>query len=641
MIRLTLGAAAAWLLAATGALAAPPPLSAYGALPAIEQVTLSPDGKRLAYVTVTGESRVLAIREVADLSAKPKALRIGDAKVRDISFADADRLLITTSATGRAKAHRWQFGRGEWFQFHVFNVTTLKSVTLLDNTPDVLDASVGEATVVRNARGVAVMAPGLTLRPRGKIDLYRINLDNGHGAVVAEGTSERSVNWLVAPDGALVARTRWDSDSGKWALDARNGDSWRKLDATQSQLDAPSLIGLGRTDGTILVARDVDERSTLFEVSLVDGKAIELQHGADIDNLLFHPRTGRLAATVQDGDEGDRFEIYDPEWKAAWSKVERAFKGRRVWPVSFADDLSRMMVRTEAADDPGSYYLVDLKTLRAEFIADAYPAVPSERIAEVRPVAYKAADGLEIRGYLTLPVGREAKNLPLIVLPHGGPQSHDARGFDWWAQAVASRGYAVLQPNFRGSSGRGKAFVEAGYGQWGRKMQTDVSDGVRHLAAQGVVDPKRVCIMGASYGGYAALAGAAIDTGVYRCAVSVAGVADLRAMLQWEGNELSPSVRYWNRFMGVKNGDVSPLDEVSPARQAAKVTIPVLLIHGRDDTVVPYRQSLLMEAALKREGKPVELVSLAGEDHWLSRGDTRQQMLNAAIAFVEKHNPPG
>jgi dipeptidyl aminopeptidase/acylaminoacyl peptidase len=175
-------------------------------------------------------------------------------------------------------------------------------------------------------------------------------------------------------------------------------------------------------------------------------------------------------------------------------------------------------------------------------------------------------------------------------------------------------------------------------------MQTDLSDGVRDLAAQGLIDPKRVCIVGASYGGYAALAGATLDKGVYRCATSVAGPADLKRMLTDNQKRYSTSnnstLRYWLRFMGADGVKDPDLTVISPARLADQVEIPVLLIHGKDDTVVPYVQSQIMANALKKAGKPVELVTLEGEDHWLSSGATRLQMLTATVAFLEKNNPP-
>jgi dipeptidyl aminopeptidase/acylaminoacyl peptidase len=254
-------------------------------------------------------------------------------------------------------------------------------------------------------------------------------------------------------------------------------------------------------------------------------------------------------------------------------------------------------------------------------------------------VEWKAADGLAIHGVLTLPPGRQPKNLPVVVLPHGGPQERDYPVFDWWAQAFASQGYAVLQPNYRGSSGYGAGFVKAGHGQWGRKMQTDVSDGVAELAKEGVIDPKRACIVGASYGGYAALAGVTVQQGLYRCAVADAGVADLAEMLRYEydkRNGDSASTRYWKAFMGPESG----FNEISPVRLVAKADAPILLIHGRDDTVVLYDQSAAMQRALLAAGKTVELVTMPNEDHWLSREATRVMMLKASVAFVEKYNPP-
>jgi dipeptidyl aminopeptidase/acylaminoacyl peptidase len=302
------------------------------------------------------------------------------------------------------------------------------------------------------------------------------------------------------------------------------------------------------------------------------------------------------------------------------------------------------VIFTEGDGDSGVYHYVNFDQRRADIVGEAYPAIPSDQVGPIRAINYKAADGLEIHGYLTTPPGVEnPAGLPLVVLAHGGPAARDTMGFDWWAQALASRGYAVLQANFRGSTGYGVAFMEAGYGEWGRKMQTDLSDGVRHLAAEGVIDPKRVCIVGASYGGYAAMAGPTLDPGIYRCAVSVAGVSDLRRMVSWVAEtgarRDSTGVRYWNRFMGAgRTGDRS-LDSLSSVRLAKTADAPILLLHGRDDTVVPIEQSRIMADALRREGKPVELIELAGEDHWLSRADTRQQMLRETVRFLEASNP--
>jgi dipeptidyl aminopeptidase/acylaminoacyl peptidase len=221
----------------------------------------------------------------------------------------------------------------------------------------------------------------------------------------------------------------------------------------------------------------------------------------------------------------------------------------------------------------------------------------------------------------------------VVVLPHGGPEARDYPVFDWWAQAFASQGYAVLQPNYRGSSGYGAPFVEAGQGQWGRKMQTDVSDGLAELAREGVVDPKRACIVGASYGGYAALAGVTVQHGLYRCAVAV---AEMLRYVYDKRNGDGAETRYWDAFMGPPSG----FKDISPQRLAANADAPILLIHGKDDTVVLYDQSVAMNKALLAAGKTVEFVTMPNEDHWLSREATRIQMLKASVAFVEKYNPP-
>jgi dipeptidyl aminopeptidase/acylaminoacyl peptidase len=276
-------------------------------------------------------------------------------------------------------------------------------------------------------------------------------------------------------------------------------------------------------------------------------------------------------------------------------------------------------------------------------MGSAYPGVRARDVGPTSLYRYKAADGMELDGVLTLPPGPARKGLPVIVMPHGGPiGARDNVGFDWWAQAFASRGYAVFQPNYRGSSGHGLAFERAGYKEWGRKMLSDMADGLHALAADGTIDPKRACIVGGSYGGYAAMAGVTVQQGLYRCAVSLAGVSDLSEMIRWERENwgvLNASMRYERTALGIGEADAPKLEDISPVRLAAKADAPLLLIHGTDDTVVAIDQSRRMASALKAAGKPFDYLELKGDDHWLSRGETRSAMLKAAMAFVEKQNP--
>jgi dipeptidyl aminopeptidase/acylaminoacyl peptidase len=349
-------------------------------------------------------------------------------------------------------------------------------------------------------------------------------------------------------------------------------------------------------------------------------------------------KTGRIIGGVREIGSSE-YVFFDNELQAHWNAVLRAFPDERVQLESHSDDFSRLVLKIFGPRDGYVYALYDWYTHHATILGPIYAGVTAP--AEVKEISYAAADGLTIPAFLTLPrADAPAKDLPLIVLPHGGPAAADTLDFDWWSQALAAQGYAVLQPNFRGSILDSK-FLQAGYGEWGRKMQTDLSDGVRYLARQGIIDLKRVCIVGASYGGYAALAGVTVESGVYRCAVSVAGISDLRRFRKWTiANEAAVGQRYWDRFMGTADQKDPALIAISPIEHVSAVTVPVLLIHGRDDTVVPFEQSDVMLSALKRAGKSVELVTMKHEDHWLSRSETRLQMLQATVDFLKANNPP-
>jgi dipeptidyl aminopeptidase/acylaminoacyl peptidase len=406
-----------------------------------------------------------------------------------------------------------------------------------------------------------------------------------------------------------------------------------------ASIETPSLLGLGRDGGSVLAAFAGEKDGEIRELNPDSG-----DWGAprpQPDDLIWDRATGRLIGEHDLIGDEDRYTFYDPTDQALWRGVTTAYAGARVRFEGFSDDHMRILVFVDSPTEGPAWALVDRKTHSGDWMGVQYESLKPEDIAPVRAIAFKAKDGLALTGYLTLPSGKSAKGLPLVVFPHGGPAARDEIGFDWWAQAMASRGYAVLQVNYRGSEGLGWDLESAGFGEWGRKMQTDLSDGVRYLAAQGTIDPARVCIVGASYGGYAALAGATLDAGVYRCAASVAGPSDLRRFVDtWkrdEGDQGVGSERYWLRYMGPRDG----LAAISPARQVDKATVPILLVHGKDDTVVPYEQSQIMADALMRAGKSVDFVTLKSEDHWLSRGETRLLMLEAVVAFLEKHNPPG
>lgn len=320
--------------------------------------------------------------------------------------------------------------------------------------------------------------------------------------------------------------------------------------------------------------------------------------------------------------------------------MDKTFHGKTVEIINWSADGTKLLAKVESSSNPPMYYWIDFTTHRADIAGEEYPALANVALGLAERITYKSRDGVTIPAILTRPPGSAATPVPMIVLPHGGPNAHDVFDrFDWLTQFFATRGYAVLQPQFRGSTGFGKEFEEAGYRQWGGVMQNDVSDGVKAMVDQGIADAHRVCVVGASYGGYVALAGAAFTPNLYRCAVSINGVSDLPALMRSEvplyDTVASTAESFWKARIGSPND--SRLSEVSPINSIKTIEIPVLIIYGTGDGVVPNEQSQNMVKAMLSEGKSVEVDTLKGEDHWLSRADTRIQVLRRVDAFVKAH----
>jgi dipeptidyl aminopeptidase/acylaminoacyl peptidase len=355
--------------------------------------------------------------------------------------------------------------------------------------------------------------------------------------------------------------------------------------------------------------------------------------GYDIDSAILDPSgAGLLGYTYT--DTRSRTKWTDPRLAQTQDEMDKAIPDR--WPdiVSWSKDLSVLIVHVGGANSPGGYYLYRPAGGTMSLFATLNTDLGLKRYAAVKTITYTARDGTEMSGVLTLPKGREAKNLPLILMPHGGPFARDDEEWDWWTQFLASRGYAVLQPNYRGSSGFGTAFGKLGEGQWGLKMQDDLTDAVGWAAKQGIADPARVCIVGGSYGGYAAFRAAQRDKGVYRCAVSYAGVSDMTAMVRYDSSFLNGG-----RSKDYLRLQAPDLKAVSPINFAGDFSTPILIMHGKADQTVPVKQSREMVERLKAVKASYRYVEQPLGDHHFTREADRLQFLQELEAFLTKYNP--
>ncbi len=639
-VALFLAPVAGSALAAANPLGSPPPMEVFGRFDAVDFIALSPSGNRVAMVMRTGDDRVLIDFDLTTQKALNKPL--GKVKVRSIQWADDERIVVTVSQTAVVESFSGQ--PREYGTVIVLDMARNKSFVLFATDPDyhpVVASGVGVVTV-----GGKKYITAAGIKRQGGVQLLsRFDPATGRASPIDQG-SGYTQSWILAGDGTPVIRKEFRQDNLKHSVLINAGTGWKEAYVETSGLQNIEVWGIGRDGKSAIVTFESGDRANrLFQMAQDGGLTGPLERPHIKGNVypLFDPTT-RLHNGFGYRDFGAdeaHHEYFDPADQKRYDAVKKAMGDYRASSVETADDKDKRIVFSEGFDDSGTYFFMNLATGKASTIGRQRPDLSPEWTAETQGLRYKAADGLEIHGYITFPPGRDAKNLPMIVMPHGGPQSHDTIECDWMTQAFASRGYAVFRPNFRGSDGYGQAFIEAGYGEWGKKMQTDLSDGARYLVSQGIADAKRISIFGWSYGGYAALAAATFDPAVYRCSAAGAPVSDLNAMMTWvgqqSGTQRSGAFAYWKRYMAEDKGGLAA---VSPALHADKVNMPLLLIHGTDDTTVPINQSERMVAAMKAAGKPVEYVTLLREDHWLTSSEkNRTDMLKAVVAFMETHNP--
>lgn len=623
--------------AASLALAASPrPAEQYAALPFIVGPILSPNGTKIAAKVGNHGKQYLAVVLLDRSKDRIRTFEIGELDVRfwrwvnddwliasvgDEQDFQADKIYVTRLLALKAdgsviKKIGWSMAGGQWADKVIWIAN--------DGTPRIRFALQESIYSGPDFWPKVVEADVSTGRIRNVVDSH-VDIWDWY----ADATGAVRVGVGATGDGRLQRMLYRPNDKGTFHVVDR-ANTRRDEDLLQPTMFLPD------SNKAVAIADDKDGYRAVFELDLTTmtlGRQLIGAPGYDIDDIVADERqTSVLGATVV--EKGPKTHWLDPALAALQADLDKAVKGQRATVVSWSRDFSRLLLLVGFADSPGSYYLFDRALGAMRRFAYVDEGVKGARGHPVRTITYKARDGLEIAAVLTLPAARPAQNLPTIVMPHGGPFARDDESWDWIAQFLADRGYAVIQPNYRGSSGYGTAFAKRGEGQWGLAMQDDLNDAVAHLAREGIADPKRVCMIGTSYGGYAAMRAAQRDGALYRCAISYAGVSDLARMRSYDSRFLwSGAGADW------LNKQAPDFRAVSPLFHAEEFTIPILMIHGKVDRRVPVAQSRLMADRLKNAGKPVTYVEQPLGDHHFSRTEDRLDFLTRMEAFLKAHNP--
>ena len=611
----------------------------FAAPPFMASPQLSPDGKNLAARLAIKGQQLLAVYPIYDKTAPLRLVNIGtdDAKI-DVDWwqwVNDDWLLVGVSAGDTV----------EGFKVRVRRMVSLNRVTGKISALIPKAKGYDAATILWTATDgspralVAVqnsIYEGVDFWP----EVVELDVSTGKTRTVMKAR-DNVRNYYADASGAVRLGYGYDDSkrtakllyrsSGKGSMAVLDRADYKK----EETLDFPAIF-LPGTDQAVTISNH-DGHSALYELdlkTLTRGKKLFGIDRYDIDGIVTN-KTGDGVVGVLVTEDFSRTHWLDADLAKVQTEIDKAVSPKRAAIVSTSRDLSILLVHVASASSAGAYYIYNRGSSDAmQRIGFVDETLKTQSLAPVRTVKYNARDGLEISAILTLPKDRPAKNLPVILLPHGGPHVRDSEDWDWWVQFLAWRGYAVIQPNYRGSTGFGKAFLKKGDGEWGLKMQDDLNDAITYLAAQGIGDPKRVCIAGASYGGYAALRGAQRDGKLFRCAISFAGVSDIAAIRRYDANFIdgNSSSDYWNK-------QTPNLAAVSPLKHAQEFSTPVLIIHGKADLRVPVDESRDMAAALKAAGKEYRYVEQPKGDHNFSREADRLQFLVEMQAWLDKYNP--
>ena len=620
-----------------------PPLEAYGELPLYDMYKLSPTGN-LAAARVTYENNDRIV--VVDVDSRQALLAVGAEKVnpRWIRFVEDDKVVLVAGQTVRNMRVRG----GSFYYGHAysFDLSTEKVRPLMQRAKGLYEFQGGLGRIVgRDPESQTLYMPAYAGTSTPSLGIYAVSLDKIREKLVVRGNSH-TIDWFLGIDGKPIIREDFDDKDNVhqiWLVNEK-GRSEKLLYEEETEVRSYGTVGVTPDRSSLVMltsSEDSGARSYYLlnlETSEISGPVL-VGSGLDVERVITD--INRVVFGVEYSGFKPTYAFFDENLNDRVAVAQSRLPGVASRLASWNEDFSRLLFEIEGGWSSGGFLMFEDGVQQPVVLGRSRPTITKEFVADVEITQYAASDGWVIPALITSRSDvREAGNAPLIVMPHGGPVSHDRYGFNWIAQYFASRGYVVLQPQYRGSDGFGYEHMVAGEGEYGGKMLTDIDDGVRHLIAEGIADPERVCAVGASYGGYAALAAGAFSAHAYSCIVSIAGVSDIpKKMNRARSTRGSDDwgIDFWEELYGVAASEKEVLRAISPAYHADSFQAPVLLIHGQKDTSVNIGQSTRMNRALRKAKKDVTFIKLDGEDHWLSNEETRIETLRAVAEFIEQH----
>ena len=581
---------------------------------------LSPDGKHIAYLAPYEKRMNLFVKPVAGGEAQ----RITAETARDIAgyfWKGNDRLLFVKD-----------FGGDE--NFHVVAVDrqgkNVKDLTRFDKVRadiiDDLENHPNDILVQHNRRDAKVF------------DVYRINVVSGNSRMVAKNPGNIT-EWVTDHEGRIRAARTTDGVNHTFLYRATEAQPFKTIFTTNFKESATPLFFTFDNKKIYADSNRGRDKSAIVLMDPVTGKEEQVlfEHPeVDVEGLTYSKKRKVLTAVSYVTWKTER-KFLDQETQAMYQAVEAQLPGYEVRFISNNKAEDKFIVAAVSDKTRGTRHLFDKTSGKLTKIADVSPWLVESELADMKPIKYTARDGLVINGYLTLPKGKEAKNLPVVINPHGGPWHRDRWGFNPEVQFLANSGYAVLQMNFRGSTGYGRQFWESSFKQWGKKMQDDVTDGVNYLISEGIADPKKVGIYGGSYGGYTTLAGITFTPDLYAAAVDYVGVSNLFTFLNTIPPYWKPYLEVMYEMVGHPEKDKDLLTAASPALHADKIKTPLFVAQGAKDPRVNIAESDQIVEALKKRGVAVEYLVKQNEGHGFQNEENRFEFYEAMEKFLRKH----